>query len=79
MRERTTRKTLDLLAGIINELTGNPTEYWAQSEYSKKITEPIGNPSGIIMFNRSWAGSGSNNSANTGQRMFSPTAPQNDN
>jgi hypothetical protein len=37
MRERTTRKTLDLLAGIINELTGNPTEYWVQSEYSKKI------------------------------------------
>ena len=25
-RERTTRKTLDLLAGIINEITGNPVE-----------------------------------------------------
>ena len=39
-RERTTRETLDLLAGIINELTGNPVEgnhqtpnhYYVQSQ-----------------------------------------------
>jgi len=32
MRERTTIKTLDLLAGIINEITGQPKTYFAAKQ-----------------------------------------------
>ena len=41
MRERTTRKTLDLLAGIINEITGSPVNYFQDSRVNGyHVTNP---------------------------------------